>query len=124
MKFYIATKFQNKKRFDEVKAQMEAQGHTITYDWSNAKVNDIDQAMRDVLGVKEADIVIGIFEDEYVYKGAIAEIGMAMAWGKSIFILGDWLDNMIFMKLANLHKIKSVTQITNFTDFSHWNKED
>lgn len=111
MKFYIATKFENKKRFDEVRNYLESIGHKLTYDWTTATQQSEEQARLDYHGVKDADFVVGIFEEEHQYKGAICEIGMALAWCKSVFILGDWLDHMIFMKLHFVHKIYNIEQI-------------
>lgn len=111
MKFYIATKFQNFDRVQEIRIYLESLGYSITYDWSRATVSDMAQAQLDVRGVREADFIVGIFEQDYKYKGAIAEVGMAIALGKPVFILGDWLDGMIFMKLPTVFKIDEISQI-------------
>lgn len=114
MRFYVASKFENKEAVGHVIEKLGVFGHQVTYDWRYAKVNDMDQAVRDYLGVEMADFVVGIFEKDAVYKGAIAEIGMAIAWQKPIFIIGNWLDNMIFMKLPTVIKVTDTEDIIQF----------
>lgn len=111
MKFYIATKFENKQAVADAITELIEAGHEVPYDWSSAQVKDEEQARNDVEGVRTADALIGIFDADYAYKGAIAEIGMAIILGKPIFIIGNWLDNMIFMYLTNVKKVNSVREV-------------
>ena len=111
MKIYIATAFTNVERYHEVKDKLEQLGHEITFDWTESKVADRKAATDDVRGVADANIVIGIFEEEYVYKGAIFELGFAYALAIPIFILGSWLDSMVFMHLAHIHKFSNLEDL-------------
>ena len=111
MRVYIATGFKLQNRYKEIKKELENLGHTITHDWTGAEEINKEQAQLDFKGVIDCDFLVGIFEDEYKYKGAICEVGMAIALYKPVFILGDWLDSLIFMELDNVSKIKSVNQI-------------
>lgn len=113
MKFYVASKFENQLTVGNIIQRLTEKGHVNTYDWRGNEDLTEKAAMEDADGVYQADFVVGVFIDNYIYKGAICEIGMALAWNKTIYILGDWLDAMIFMKLPNIIKIKSIEEIPN-----------
>lgn len=111
MKFYVASKFENQEEVGEVIDYLTMNGHTNTYDWRGGVNINRKQAELDMNGVKDADFVVGIFTQDYQYKGAICEIGMALALNKKVFILGEWLDKMIFMELRNIKKLDKITSI-------------
>lgn len=120
MKFYIASKFENKKRIIEISTQLKAAGHEISFDWSNAKTDNLAEAVYDIRGIKNCNAIIGVFEEDYKYKGAIFELGIAFAYYKPIFILGNQLDKMIFMKLPQIHKVHDITDIIEYyREFPH-----
>lgn len=111
MKFYVASKFENQEEVGEVIDYLTINGHINTYDWRGGERVNRKQAELDMNGVKDADFVVGIFTQDYQYKGAIAEIGMAMALDKMVFIIGNWLDKMIFMKLNRVKKLDKISSI-------------
>lgn len=113
MKFYVASKFENQKVVGDIIQRLTEKGHVNTFDWrGNEELSEIT-AIEDFNGVYQADFIVGVFTENYAYKGAICEVGMALAWNKKIYILGDWLDKMIFMQLPNITKIKSIEEIPN-----------
>lgn len=114
MRFYIATKFQNKEGVKNAIRLLTKAGHTVPFDWSEAQVANREQAELDVKGVRDAQALLGLFEEEYEYKGAIVEFGIAVALGKPIFIIGNKLDSMIFIHLPNVYKFNTVEDVIRF----------
>lgn len=113
MKVYVATKFENQTRAKEVAAQLEAAGHTITYKWWHNEQLSADQAMADVWGVKLADAVVFIAENDYAYRGTYVEFGIAVATNTPIYVLGTAFDSCIFMRLPNVQRgIETLLQAT------------
>lgn len=92
MRVYIATKWENAPRAEEVAAQLEAAGHIISYKWWECSKVDSEQALCDAEGVFSADALVLIVEKDYRYSGALTEFGMAIAWGVPVYIMGNALD--------------------------------
>ena len=114
--FYVASKFEDQKMVGEVIDILTSLGYKNTYDWRGGEILSTEQAVLDMNGVKDADFVVGIFIENHQYKGAIAEIGMALALNKKVFIIGNWLDKMIFMKLPNVNKVRDLNHIISQLD--------
>lgn len=106
LKVYVASKWENKRRVREVMGMLELSGHEITYDWTHQEVDTRTQAIRDLRGVVDADVYVGIFEEEASYKGALVEMGAALALGKPVYILGDWsgIDQCIFFRHPHIRR--------------------
>ncbi len=111
MKIYVASKFENKYEVKELIKELEALGHTITKDWTLSTESSPQEAVEDYNGVINCDIYIGLFEDNLRYQGALVEFGIALANNKPIFILGDQLDGMIFMKMPGITKFRNRDQL-------------
>lgn len=107
----MASKFENQDEVGAIIYYLTERGFINTYDWRGGEVINKTQAELDMNGVKDCDFIVGIFGADYLYKGAIAEIGMAMVLGKQVFIMGNWLDKMIFMQLPNVKKITKASEI-------------
>jgi hypothetical protein len=101
MRIYVASKFENQARVQEVMAQLVAAGHEITYDWTrNAQVS-AGQALADVEGVLDAEAFVLIVEKELPYCGALVELGIALGAGIPIYLLGTALnERCIFLTLG------------------------
>ncbi len=114
MRVYVAGKFapQTITRVRAVQAELIAAGHHITYDWTADTVEDANQAINDMHGVLGADVFVLVAEDHsVVYCGAVAELGMALASGLPVYVLGDALDtkrpvqgSCVFMKLGTIRR--------------------
>jgi nucleoside 2-deoxyribosyltransferase len=89
---------------------LEDAGHSITCPWWKSKAPTVEEAQKDIQGIEDCDVVIGLFDKPYIYKGAILELGMAYAWNKHILIIGNELDSMIFMLLPRFIKVKNLKQ--------------
>ena len=100
LKIYVAGKYEEKERIREVMNILRGVGHTITVDWTEDAQNTRQQAIKDLRGVADADIYVGVFEKDLPYKGALVELGAALALGKPVYILGDavHVKNCIFLR--------------------------
>ena len=81
MKVYVAAKCEDKANSALLMNQLREVGHTISYDWTQCSVCNEEQARRDMEGVLDADVFVGIFVENLPYLGAVAEFGMAAARG-------------------------------------------
>lgn len=103
MKFYIASRFDKKKEIKNVMQFLQNRGHTVTTDWTKHKPikpysehQEIakDYAIEDMEGVKNCDIFI-LLSDE-AGTGIYIELGVALALGKKIFVVGPHDDRSMF----------------------------
>lgn len=106
MRVYVAGKWEEKARVREVQQQLRDAGHVITHDWTSEEEVGITQehAVNDKNGVLTADAFIGIFEKDLRYSGALSEMGIAIAKGIPIHILGDAINNNIFLMLPEVRR--------------------
>lgn len=107
MKIYVASKFENKERVREVMKQLTDAGHEITHDWTRELPNPTEEdrkqyALDDKFAVLSADAYVGVFEKDFKYSGALVEMGLAMAVGMPVHILGNAVDSNIFLRLPNV----------------------
>jgi nucleoside 2-deoxyribosyltransferase len=114
MKVYVASKWENKDRVRGVMFTLETLGHTITYDWTQHDAAPVQQAILDMRGVTDADVVVGIFEEELSYAGALMEVGGAIALGKPVYILGhaSVTGRAIFFQHPHVHFINNIQEIS------------
>ena len=105
MRLYVAGKYEERARIREVMDQLEAVGHTITYDWTTNCELVPNQALKDFEGVCDADAFILVAERDVSYCGTLVELGVALACDIPIFVLGHALDDRcIFLKLPAIIK--------------------
>ena|SRR5437762_12072580 len=108
LKVYVAGKVEDKERVREIQTQLRQVGHTITLDWTTASQDSRQQALKDIRGVADADVFVGVFEEDYAYRGTLVEMGAALALGKPVYILGNatTVRRCIFMKHPNVRQGK------------------
>lgn len=107
MKIYVAAKFEDAPRVREVYAILRAHNIEITHDWTGediAKAQGPDGraykracATGDLNGVMTADAVL-VLNHPLLYGGA-AEMGMALAVGIKVFVVGAERRENIFFNL-------------------------
>ncbi len=93
MKVYIATRLESVQKYAEVRAALNDIGVSITYDWTShgpvwrSGENRIRQvSLNETEGVQIAGAVIVILPGG---RGTHCELGMAIAFGRQIFILAE-----------------------------------
>jgi hypothetical protein len=104
LKIYVAAKFEDRGRAQEVMAQLERCHHEITYNWTNQEQNSAEQALRDLRGVIDADALVFIAERDLAYCGSLVEVGIAMCENMPIYVLGHACDDCIFFQLPNVYR--------------------
>ena len=104
MKIYVAAKWEDKDRAQEVQRLLRDAGHTITYDWTVNEEECGAQVENDIDGVRGADAFVGIFEQDLKYAGALMEFGAALAMNIPVYILGSApITRHMFFKHSNVH---------------------
>lgn len=87
---YVAGKWELKARVREVQNMLQQCGHVITHDWTKHEAGDFRRdSIIDLRAVADADVFVGIFEEDVPYAGALCELGAALALGKPCYILGN-----------------------------------
>lgn len=105
MRVYVATKYELKDRAREEMLRLSRAGHSITYDWTLPEPPTVEQAILDLRGVLDADVVVFIFEEERKYAGSLVELGIALGAGKPVYIIGYALDgHCIFLQHPNVRR--------------------
>ena len=101
MNFYVAGKFEEKEYIRLLQDELRELGHTITIDWTWHKEEDSgfrsQYAIEDINGASWADAYVGRFISKHDYKGALVEMGAALAMRKSVYIIGHAVDSCLFM---------------------------
>jgi len=83
-------------------------GHEITYDWaSNYSDGDSVQAQKELRGVRDADVLVYLWESDQ--ESARYEAGMAMGLGKKIIVSGS--AGSFFFKLPDICCVASDEEI-------------
>jgi len=119
VRIYVAGKFEEYKAVQEVQMMARGHGHIITYDWTviaerqanpagatveSGKAFLADCAQKDWLGVKSCHTFIGLWHPEVF--GTIVEFGIALAYAKELWLVGDWRNarrlNSPFFYLPNV----------------------
>jgi len=103
-RIYIATKFEEGDRAQEVAQMLVGEGHSITHRWWGNDENNAEQACRDMWGVMTAEALVFIAEKDLPYSGSLVELGMMLAKGGPVYVMGPYIDKCIFMKLPQVYK--------------------
>lgn len=100
-RIYIAGKWQEAELVRRYATELRILGYYITMPWFECHVgpgieNITWSAVEDERGVRQADTCIFIFERELAYSGAMSELGIALALGKRIIVVGSGGNKNIF----------------------------
>lgn len=113
-RFYVASSFKNTRAVQETIRKLETIGHENTYDWTAAGSSQMttEEALKSLHGVLNADYIVGLFDSsDFIYKGSIAEFGMAAVLKIPFYVIGDQLDNMVFIHLPNVYRVGSIREV-------------
>lgn len=104
---YVAAKFEEGPRVREVHERLRNLGFKITHDWTredpaNRKGVELAEfmtscAIKDYNGVLEADIVLVLNHDRLF--GGCTEMGLALAWGRTVYVVEPQIRENIFYNL-------------------------
>jgi len=90
MKYYLAGKWADGPRLNHCVDELHALGHQITHRWmtENIGTSMVYDAITDIEGVREADVLIVIMDDSsHAYRGSFTELGAALIMRKMVIIL-------------------------------------
>lgn len=92
MKIYVAGNFaEDRARCRSIARRLESFGHEITWKWFDTEPAYYGghNALHDLAGVRDADLLIALLRDERKWQGTWCEIGGALITGKPVFVIGD-----------------------------------
>ena len=69
MKFFVSAKWEEREIAKRLMDELEFRGGTITYDWTKQVEPSSEIAVKDIQGVLDADVYVGLFENDNLYQG-------------------------------------------------------
>lgn len=100
MKLYVAGKYEHRFKVKMLMRFLQQYKHEITMDWTVGLPTDVGypltNCLADVKGVQDADVYVGVFIEDYIYKGAYVEFGIALGLNKPCVFIGHAADTCIF----------------------------
>lgn len=123
MNIYVAAKWEEKSHVRLLYKVLTERGHVITHDWTQEEEGDRqgeelekylrDCADKDYEGVMAADVVILV--DHPRLRGGMVELGLALAWGKTIYVLKNGFDmapvDCIFYHMPEIRHLPGIEDI-------------
>lgn len=114
MKFYVAGNYsKDKLRCRYIMEDIKRAGHFVTEDWTDPKYDHAphDLCCRvDCEGIQNADALILYAVFERQYRGAFVEMGLALAWNKPVYIIGNAIDTCVFTAHPLVKKIHYISE--------------
>ena len=100
---YLASRYRRRQELISYGDQLKADGHIVTSRWVYAEGRNSDRwanlaelrmqyAQEDVEDLQAADTVIAFSEEDnspYSHGGRHVELGMALAWNKDVYLVGN-----------------------------------
>ncbi|MBU2249737.1 MAG: hypothetical protein KKD77_23525 [Gammaproteobacteria bacterium] len=116
--FYIASKWENKRKVAELASVLERMGHVISHKWFAVEAAYMEDApihaRLDMYGVRDCTTFLALFDIDFPFLNAYVELGMAVALRKEILIIGQADTNCLFTRLeppdADIDRFDSVEQ--------------
>ncbi len=116
MNIYVAGKWEDRERIKILMRYVKGYRHHITCDWTGHEPPTIDKqyvleqyALEDLEGIEEADWYVGVFLDNYQYKGALVELGFAIANYKQIHLIGHAIDSCLFTHYPLIYRHETIS---------------
>ena len=121
---YLAGRFANKALLQDVRADLQEAGHTVTSRWLDGDAaSETDSAYQDLEDIDRCDTLV-LWADEpqpgeRPMQGALIELGYAIALArlfgyhhKRIFILDELKKRTVFFSMPQLHFIENWQDLT------------
>jgi hypothetical protein len=96
MKIYVASSFARKPDVRAMHELLRAEGHEITYDWTDEDASGLEGdalhaallggAQRDIAGIREANLLVVLHDDRG--RGMATEFGIALERSVPIIVVG------------------------------------
>ena len=135
MRIYLASSFKCKDEYRRLKGILETYGHTITHDWSNDDVGELQGedletylmtcAGMSIFGVYDADVVVLLARPNMA--GAFVEMGFALGTNTPVIILDAFKEgnqNNIFYHMPDCQVFHHAESIQELLDLLSPPKDD
>lgn len=119
MKFYIGSSFKNYKLVNILAEKLKEYGWEHTYNWANSiqeaesKEDLIAYSMHEQKGIFDSDVVIILLPGG---RGTHIELGMALAWGKKIYLYSANGEEFKIENTVNFYQIPEIIKMTGSID--------
>lgn len=119
MKFYIGSSFKNHKLVNILAERLKQYGWEHTYNWANSiqeaesKEDLIAYSMHEQKGIFDSDVVIILLPGG---RGTHIELGMALAWGKKIYLYSANGEEFKIENTVNFYQIPEIIKMTGSID--------
>lgn len=126
MKIFVAGKVGHEKSAREVMSILSQAGHEISFDWTtipHLKPYDENReasrraALLESQGLLESDALVLLAHDKGV--GMYVELGMAIASGKPIYVVGSQNSRTMFLYHPLVRRVNSVSSLLNLLGSSN-----
>jgi nucleoside 2-deoxyribosyltransferase len=116
MKVYISGSYKEANSIRQFMFQIEQLGHLNVLDWTQETGSDAPDklsswAVRDMAGVVYCELYIGLFDKYHSDGGAIAELGMALALHKQVWIAGYDISKCVFFHHPSIRKFNNREEV-------------
>lgn len=106
----MSSRFSNRDLMEELRPQIEAHGYEVVSRWHMEPQDDNveRQCLVDYNDVRVADIVY-MFTGGSTRGGMYVELGLALAWGKEIILIGE-REECVFMHMPGVQQHDTLEQ--------------
>jgi hypothetical protein len=123
MKFYVASKWEDKTRTKKVLEQLKDHGHEIEADWTvHERLDPFEENLekaqqnieKDLLAARNCDVFVLL--SNQISRGSHAELGAALAEniageGPKIYIVGEYRDDHLFYFHDSVTRVETVDEV-------------
>lgn len=123
MKIFVAGKVGQEKSAREAMSILSRAGHEVSFDWTSIPhLKPYDEnseasrraALLESRGVLESDALVLLAHDKGV--GMYVELGMAIACGKPIYVIGSETSRTMFLYHPLVRRVNSISTLLDVLD--------
>ncbi len=120
MKLFVAGKIGKEEKARKVMQMIRQAGHQVTFDWTSiphlSPYEDNEEMARKAAileeqAVAECDALILLADEQGI--GMYVELGMALARGKPVFVIGGEIAPTMFLYHPSVQRVKTVSEALN-----------
>lgn len=111
VKVFLSCSWEDRHRAHSLMGLLWADGFQVTLDWTthsgDSKQDRKKWAELEMAAVRESTFYIGMFDTPHQRRGALCELGAALANRTNVIIVGDYEDACCFVSHPAVIKVKT-----------------